>query len=337
VVEKSASIIIVTFNHQKYLGPCIKSLEIQDYPHEIIIVDNGSTDGTSEYIENAFPAIRLIRNTNTGFGAGNNLAVKNASGEIVVFLNPDTIVKENWLRNLIEPIKVNPPAITTPKILIYDGSAINTCGNINHITGLTFTRGLLESPQSHNRQEEVSGISGACFAMRREEYIHMGGFDERFFLYNEDSEFSWRAHIFRISIIYVPSSIVRHDYSLNVSPQKMYNLEKGRYLILKTYFSWKMAAILAPSLFLSEILTLGYAARFGRAGIAFKVRAFYEGMILTGSSQHRNGAGVLDYLETQIPSDQLVSNHIERSAVRICNRVFSWNYKIFRKLYPKNE
>jgi hypothetical protein len=171
--------------------------------------------------------------------------------------------------------------------------------------------------------------------MRREEFIRIGGFDEQFFLYNEDSEFSWRAHSFHLPILYVPSSIVRHDYSLRVSPQKMYHLEKGRYLILKTYFSWKMVSILMPSLALAEILTLGYAARFGWTGIAFKVRAFYEGIILTGSSQHREGAVVLEHLETQIPIDQLVSNCIERGVVRICNRVFSWNFTIFKKVCLK--
>lgn len=329
-MDDLASIIIVTFNHRKYLEACIESIKKQDYQHEIIIVDNGSTDGTPEYILSTYPEILMVRNSNTGYGAGNNLGVQKASGEYVVFLNPDTIVERSWLKNLLDPVQKNSPVITTPKILVYDGSCINTCGNINHFTGLTFTRGFLDPPAAHNEKTVVSGISGACFAMRREEFIRIGGFDERFFLYNEDSEFSWRAHVFQISVIYIPTSVVRHDYSLTVSPQKMYYLEKGRYLILKKYFSRKMAAILAPSLILTEILTFGYAARFGLKGIAFKVRAFYEGMILMGSSQHRNGFRVLEHLETQIPTDQLVSNYFEQVVVRMCNRVFLWNFRILR-------
>jgi GT2 family glycosyltransferase len=220
---------------------------------------------------------------------------------------------------------------------LFDGSAINTCGNINHFTGLTFTRGLNDPPDSHNRMMPVSGISGACFAMRKDDYLKLGGFDERFFVYNEDSEFSWRAHSHHYSIVYTPSSVMRHDYTFRVSPQKMYHLEKGRYLILKTYLSWKMSVVLAPSLILAEILTFGYAVQMGWTGITLKIRAFYEGIFLTGNSQHRKETGVLEHMETQIPMDQLVSNRIERAVIRMGNWVFSWNYAIFRCLFIRKE
>jgi GT2 family glycosyltransferase len=337
VVDNLASIIIVSYNHRKYLKSCIDSIKNQDYPHEIIVVDNESADGSPGFIESTYPDVRLVRNKNTGYGAGNNLGVQFAKGDYVVFLNPDTIVEKNFLWNLIAPIALNSRTITTPKILIYDGSAINTCGNINHFTGLTFTRGLLEPPQAHSRQEAVSGISGACFAMRREEFTRMGGFDERFFLYNEDSEFSWRAHLFDLPIVYVPRSIVRHDYSLAVSPQKMYYLEKGRYLILKKYFSWKIAVILLPSLVAAEILTFGYAARFGRAGMSLKLRALCEGVFQKDGQQHLAGVAVLEHLEVQVPDDQLTSTGIERGVVRVCNRVFSWNFSIFKRMFRKKE
>jgi GT2 family glycosyltransferase len=327
-LEGLASVIIVTFNHRKYLEKCLGSILDQDYPHEIIIVDNDSHDGTPEFIETGYPQVKVIRNKNNGYGAGNNLGVSQSSGEYIVILNPDTIVEQGWLRELIVPLTKKPGIITAPKILLYDGSAINTIGNINHFTGLTFTRGLNEPPQSYHESRELSGVSGACFAISKEDYLKMGGFDERFFLYNEDSEFSWRAHIYDISIVFIPSSVLRHDYSLNVSPQKLYYLEKGRYLILKTYFSWKLWIVLIPSFILAEILTFGYAARFGWTGISFKARAFYEGLILTRSAKHRDGEKVLGHLEKSIPLDQLVSNGIERAGVRMCNWIFSWNFTV---------
>jgi GT2 family glycosyltransferase len=337
-LDKLASIVIVTYNHQKYLDNCIRSVQQQEYPHEIIIVDNGSEDNTVDFVTSNFPDIRLIRNKNTGYGAGNNIGVTHSSGEYVVILNPDTITEKNWLRELITPIQTDPDIITTPKILLFDGSAINTCGNINHITGLTFTRGLYAHPQSHDQKEEVSGISGACFAMRRDAFIRIGGFDERFFLYNEDSEFSWRAHLFQIPVLYIPSSIIYHDYSLSVSPQKMYHLEKGRYLILKTYLSRKMIVVFLPSLIIAEILTLGYAARFGLKGISLKVRVFFKEAVLGGGDSHfRNGAGVIEYLETQIPTDQLVLNGSEQGFMRICNKVFLWNYTVFKRMFLRKE
>jgi GT2 family glycosyltransferase len=79
-MDELASIIIVTYNHKKYLADCLNSLSLQDYPHEIILVDNGSNDGTVQYIEKNFPSVTIIRNTNTGYGAGNNLGDSHAQG-----------------------------------------------------------------------------------------------------------------------------------------------------------------------------------------------------------------------------------------------------------------
>jgi GT2 family glycosyltransferase len=331
--DQTASVIIVTYNHLRYLERCLDSVEEQDYPHEIIIVDNDSTDGTPKYIEEKYPKIIVIRNKNTGYGAGNNLGVRYASGEYVVILNPDTLVEKNWLKNLLVPIQSDPSIITTPKILLFDGSAINTCGNINHFTGLTFTRGLNDPPESHDQTAQVSGISGACFAMRKEEYMKLGGFDERFFVYNEDSELSWRSHFFHMRILFVPSSLVRHDYSLTVSPGKIYALEKGRYLILKTYLSPGFFLVLLPSLLIAEFLTFGYAIKSGREGLVSKCKALRDGILLPGNPNAHRDAQVLECLETKMPLDQLVSGKSERLVLRICNIIFSWNYNIFRRIF----
>lgn len=94
----------------------------------------------------------------------------------------------------------NDNLVTTPKILCYDGSEINTCGNINHFTGLTFTQGLGENPNNFNQQLFVSGVSGACFALKKEDYKKLNGFNESFFLYNEDSDLSWRVHLAGLKI-----------------------------------------------------------------------------------------------------------------------------------------
>ncbi|MBT9150976.1 MAG: N-acetylglucosaminyl-diphospho-decaprenol L-rhamnosyltransferase [candidate division WS2 bacterium] len=102
--------------------------------------------------------------------------------------------------------------------------------------------------QKKSTQEYVSGFSGCCFAMRKRDFEELGGFDENFFAYNEDSDLSWRAHLKGFGILYVPTSIVRHDYKLNVPPEKIYHLEKNRYLILRKCFSWKDLLVLFPSL-----------------------------------------------------------------------------------------
>jgi GT2 family glycosyltransferase len=298
----------------------------------VIIIDNASEDGTPDFVETEFPSVKVIRNCNTGYGAGNNLGVTYATGDFVVILNPDTVVKENWLRELVVPLQGTGGRITTPKILLYDGSAINTCGNLNHFTGLTFTRGLLDPPQSHTHPRRVSGVSGACFAIRREDYLKINGFDERFFVYNEDSEFSWRAHSYNFAIDYVPTSILCHDYSLSVSPKKLHYLEKGRYMILRSYLSGGMAITLFPSLMIAEILTFGYALKSGLPGLQAKISAIREGAFGPDNSRHFSGTVVLEQLEVQIPIDQLVSSGMERIFIGICNAIFSCNFKIMKAI-----
>lgn len=324
--KELASIIIVTYNHREYLDACLKSVLKQDYPHEIILVDNCSQDGTVSFVREHFPEVTVVESPdNRGYGAGNNLGVKSARGEYVVILNPDTVVEEGWLSSLLSPLKRQPKVITTSKILLYDGLAINTCGNINTITGLTFTRGLGADPSSFADVEEVSGVSGACFAMRRGDYLDLGGFDENFFLYNEDSELSWRAHIRDYRILYVPTSVVRHDYQLSVSPEKIYFLEKGRYMILKKYFSRRDLLLFSPSLLIAELLTLGYALRFGRKGIALKFKAIREGLGATVERVAGGEARVFPHLCMVIPEDQLTFNDIERIGKVISNKVLKWN------------
>jgi len=218
--------------------------------------------------------------------------------------------------------------ITTSKILLYDGLAINTCGNINTITGLTFTRGLGADPSSFPDAEEVSGVSGACFAMRREDYLDLGGFDENFFLYNEDSELSWRAHLRDYRVLYVPTSVVRHDYQLSVSPEKIYFLEKGRYMILRKYFSRRDILLFSPSLLIAELLTLGYALRFGRKGLALKFKAIREGLGATVERVASDEARVFPHLCMAIPEDQLTFNEFERFGKVISNKILKWNSRV---------
>lgn len=327
-MDELASIIIVTYNSRHYLDACLRSVFGQDYPHEVILVDNCSQDDTVQYVRESFPEVRVIEcPENRGYGSGNNLGVKYARGEYVVILNPDTIVEEGWLSSLLLPLMHQPKLITTPKILLYDGLAINTCGNINTISGLTFTRGLGVDPSSFPDAEEVSGVSGACFAMRREDYFSLGGFDENFFLYNEDSELSWRAHLHNYRVLYVPTSVIRHDYQLSVSPEKIYFLEKGRYMIIKKYFSMRDLLLFSPSLLVTELLTLGYALRFGWKGLALKLKAAREGLGTTVERVDGGGTRIFPNLCAAIPEDQLTFNEVERFGKIICNKIFKWNFR----------
>jgi hypothetical protein len=281
-----------------------------------------------------FTNVIVIRNDkNIGFGCGNNLGAKYANGEYLIILNPDTIVESDWLEELISPLQSNDRLITTPKILLYNGSGINTCGNLIHFTGLSFVRGLGLNPNSYSIREYVSEVSGCCFAIRKSDFIDLGGFDETIFLYYEDVEFSSRAYLKGYKLLYVPRSIVRHDYKLKVTPNKIYLLEMGRYLFLKKFFSIKDIILFSPSLLIVEFLTWVYSIRCGHLGIINKSKAILEA--ITRDTKPANGDRLnwFSHLYITIPTDQLSSNKLDKYAKIISNSLFTFNIKIIKLFY----
>lgn len=337
-LKKIISIIIVTYSSRKHIDACINSITEQIYPEsyvlEIIIVDNLSTDGTCDYIKEKFPSLKIIENEeNNGYGNGNNLGVKNAEGEYLIILNPDTIVEKGWLENLIEPLTKDKKLITIPKILVYDGSLINGCGLIIHFTGLGFTRGFKSEKNTFSEVEDVNGIFGCCFAIKKDEFNNLGGFDENIFLYEEDVDLSCRAHLNNFKIQYIPSAIVKHDYNLNVPAEKIYHLEKGRYILLKKYMTAIDLMLLFPSLLLVEALTFGYAMKFGYNGIKFKFKAINDGLSTKVSKTNCNKLNRDNYfksLDTKIPLDQLTYNKLEEIFKIIANEIFKLNWYFFK-------
>lgn len=330
VGRELASIIIVTYNHLHYLDACIASIKKQNYPHEIILVDNCSTDGTIQHVKDFFPEIILIESReNKGYGAGNNLGFKYAKGKYIVILNPDVIVENFWLEQLLSPLKGQDHVITTPKILIFDGSEINTIGNSNHFTGLTFTKGFGAAPSTFTKTIHATGASGACFALTKSAYTDIGGFDELFFLYNEDSDFSWRANLLGYTILAIPDAIIYHDYQLKVHPEKIYFLEKGRYIILRKYFSLNELILLCPSFLMAELLTFGYASKFGINGLRFKLKAITDGLSIKVSDSQK-GCMDISHLDKTIPLEQLTFNKIDKIVKIIANKIFEWNVEIIK-------
>lgn len=330
-MSEIASIIVVTYNHKKYLKSCIESIQNQDYPHEIILIDNCSTDGTAEFVRENFPFVRIIESKkNLGYGAGNNFGVKYAKGEYIVILNPDTIVEKKWLKELIKPLEKGERLITTPKILLYDGSAISACGLAIHYTGLAFVRGYLAKSYEFTKSEYVGCLSGACFANKKKDFEELEGFDENFFLYAEDSDLSWRAHLKGFKILYVPFSVIKHDAIIRVPPEKMYYLEKGRYMILRKYLSFNDFLLISPSLLIVEFLTFGYALKCGLKGIIYKYISIKDGLKTGVNKVNGDRENLFNSFKDTIPTDQLTSNKIEKMSIIFANKIFKWNFKVIR-------
>lgn len=318
---------MVTFNHRQYIEKCLESMS--QFTSNLIIVDNNSTDGTVDFIEKNYPEINLIKNSdNKGYGASMNQGAKVSKKKHLIFINPDIWVENNSIEELIKPIQKNEKLVTVPKVLLYDGSKINTCGITIHFTGLGFTQGLGQYPDKYNEQIYVKGLSGVCFAIQRDLFLEIGGFNESIFLYMEDTELSWNIKSLNLKILYIPSSIIYHDYKLKVPAEKIYYLEKGRYTILKEYYSWREYLLFAPSLLTAEILTWGYAVLKGFDGIKFKSNGFRDSMKLNVQKKDRNLNNLMCSFSWEIPEGQLGSTGMYKTIIKMANIIFYLNYNI---------
>jgi GT2 family glycosyltransferase len=280
VTSPKASIIIVSYNTRSDLGPCLSSLLRTTGPdYEIILVDNASSDGSADYVEATFPGVRVVRNpNNTGFGHANNLGASLAAGQFLAFLNPDTVVEPGWLAGLVDALEADPATglVTSQLRLLGHPTQLNTCGNEVHCTGLALCRGMgvRADDAAFAEPREVTAISGAAFAMRKTLFDTLDGFDDSFFLYVEDTDLSWRARLAGYKCLYVPSSVVYHDYSLRFGPHKTYYQERNRYLMLLKSLRWPTLLALLPALLLGEVVTWGFVLLREPRRAANKLRVF---------------------------------------------------------------
>jgi GT2 family glycosyltransferase len=243
---------------------------------EIIVVDCGSTDGSPQLIAALFPSARLLRAANLGFGGGNNLGAQVAHGEFLAFANPDTVVSPGWWQALVEALAADAAiGLTTSRILLAgDPQRLNAAGNDVHLTGLTLCCGLGRPATRFDRPAAVGAVSGAAFAIRRELFRRLGGFDAGYFLYMEDTDLSWRARLAGYRCAYVPRSIVRHHYRRRPGPEKIFYQERNRYRLLLKSLRWRTLLLLAPALLLAEVVAWGFVLADGEGSWTGKLRAY---------------------------------------------------------------
>jgi len=191
-------------------------------------------------------------------------------------------VAPSWLAELVQPLTNDPTiGLTTSKIVLLDDrSTINACGNEISLCGITWCRGAGQPASMFGEDADVAAVSGCAFAIRADLFRRLGGFDERFFMYLEDTDLSWRARAAGYRCRFVAESIVSHDYRLTFSPAKIAQLELNRYRMLGKHLSLRSMVALTPVLALAEVLTWGYAAVRGPACLIAKARATASAVIL---------------------------------------------------------
>lgn len=213
----NASVIIINWNGQRHLARCLETLCAQTYrDFEIIVVDNGSTDGSAQFLRENYPHVRLIQNDrNLGFAGPNNQAIRAARGPYLVTLNNDTRPSPDWLGALVRAADEHPEMGAFASLVVFDDqrSIIDSAGLSVTLAGMGCQRRMGQTVDQVHEPEEVFGVSAAAALYRRELLDDVGPFDEDYFAYYEDVDLAWRARLRGWRAMLVPEALVYHAHS----------------------------------------------------------------------------------------------------------------------------
>lgn len=213
----NASVVIPNWNGKKYIGKCLDSLINQSLKPHIIVVENGSIDGSLDYIKKNYPKVELVVNAkNLGFAGGVNSGIRRSierGDSFVALFNNDAIADKNWFKSLYNEISNNSKVgIATTKLLTADGKYIDSTGDMFTVWGLPYPRGRNEeTSDKYDQLKDVFAGSGGASIYRVEMLNEIGLFDEDFFAYYEDVDISFRAQLAGWKVRYVPSAIAYHE------------------------------------------------------------------------------------------------------------------------------
>jgi hypothetical protein len=209
-----ADIIVVNWNGKHFLKDCLESILNQSYKNtNIILVDNGSDDGSVEYVSRKFKDIEVIPlKENRGFTGANNIGIESGAGEFVALLNNDAVAHRDWIREAVKCLELHPDAgFCAAKIVdYYRRDILDAAGDIYTGGGVNAKRGLGQSVDTYNSPEYVFGACAAAVVYRRRMLQEIGLFDKDFFIMCEDVDLSFRAQLAGYRCIYCPEAVVYH-------------------------------------------------------------------------------------------------------------------------------
>lgn len=242
-VEGMVSVVVVNWNGRERLARCLPAVRRQTYrPFEILVVDNGSADGSAQLVAAEFPDVRLLRSPrNLGFAGGTNLGIRAARGEYVATLNNDAEPEPAWLAEMVRAAESSPRVgmVAAKMLLLRRPDVIDSAGFCLDRAGIAWDR---RSGEADRGPEPLGGPVGPCAGAalyRRAMLEEVGLFDEDFFLYLEDVDLGWRARLAAWECAYAPAARVYHEHSASAgedSPWKRYHLGRNKlWAIAKNY------------------------------------------------------------------------------------------------------
>lgn len=259
------SAVVVAHGDEPWLETCVGScLDSDGVDVEVVLVDNGCTDGAVDRLEGR-PGVVVVRpGENLGFAAGCNLGAAHATAPVVAMVNPDTESAPGALAALARVASEPDVGVATCSLrLASDRDLLNSAGNDVHFLGLSWSGAFEERAADHDRPRDVAAASGAGMAVRRGLWEELGGFVEEFFAYQEDAELSLRCWQRGLRVVFVPEAVIVHRYEFSRNPRKFFLLDRNRLVVVLTLYAGRTLALLGPLLVLQELAMFVVAAAQG--------------------------------------------------------------------------
>jgi GT2 family glycosyltransferase len=272
---KKVSVIILNYNGKSHLETYLPSV-IKNTPlhvADIIVADNASTDDSLQWLQETYPAIKVIQlKRNYGYAEGYNISIGRVETPYVILLNSDVEVTPNWIQPMLSYMDANQKVIAVqPKILQYkDKTKFEYAGGAGGFIdkfGYPFCRGRIfssieEDKGQYNDIRQIFWASGACMMVRRVDFIDYGGLDENFFTHQEEIDFCWRVNSRGRMVFYIPNSVVYHlgGGTLEQSnPRKTYyNFRNNMLMIYKNLNTPRLIPLAIIRFFLDYLAALVY-------------------------------------------------------------------------------
>jgi len=278
--NSKVSVVIPNWNGKDSIGECLDSLAAQTQNHMVIVVDNGSVDGSVEFIEKNYPNAILIKHSkNKGFAGGVNAGIKRSIDlgvEYTALLNNDAVADKHWLKKLVGVLDDDHKVgIVTSKICSIDNSHLDSTGDIYTIWGLPYPRGRGEPvTDEYDKDRLVFAASGGASLYRVALFEQVGLFDEDFFAYYEDVDISFRAQLYGWKVAYEPTALAYHQINATSSKIKgftTYQTLKNLPLLMWKNVPWRLMPKVWPR------LVLAYLSIALRALLRGQFYAFFKG------------------------------------------------------------
>jgi len=249
----SVTVIIVNYNGGAFIQTALDHLRTQTTPAtEIIIVDNASTDRSADRLDlSGLQGARLVRlEENLGFAAANNLAAREARGDWLALLNPDTEADGAWLEQLCEAAARHPQAtcFASAQIDAADPRRLDGAGDCYSVVGFPWRGGFGNSVELMPEEGECFSPCGASMFIRKDTFMKAGGFDESYFCYCEDVDLGYRLRLAGGTCIFVPSAIILHHGSATTGRYSEFTVRLGTRNRLTTYLKNTPLLLLIASL-----------------------------------------------------------------------------------------